>query len=179
MSVQKILLEISLDLKTYLKQYNKRAIILSDNCLSYYIVSQDTSLDYILFQKNWENERQYMSELIDLADTNNAIIISELTKEKIYLGEYTKYGYQDVDYFPYKNIWNSEYQQLLNTFSHNNISINLYLSLEWLVKEDLNNQIISGEQDPAHHSAWGRYTKDQRELIAKYYNLYRKRKHKI
>lgn len=164
------LLNLSQEKQSYILKY-----ICEKSNFNYYIYCVDYT----------ENDEQ---RLIDYSDflkwkskNINTILLSKILKEQLYFGEYKKYYFDELDLMPFANLTDSQVFGLLDFINSGN-KINSYpvsSKLEWLYNQEQKYKIISSNQDPAKSIRWGTFSREERELIARYYSLFRDRKHKI
>ncbi len=126
--------------------------------------------------------------LLELADENKGVIASSLTKEKIFFGLFKKYGYHNVDFFPFGDLYWSEVDELAS-FVQARPSVvasdelinepTTPSQLEWMVREEERAKIFSCGGDPAKHQAWFGYSQQQKEMVARYWEIYKQNLHKV
>lgn len=138
--------------------------------------------------------------LASISHKNNGIIVGYLNKNQYSLiRSYGKYGNGNVDILPFADLYINEIFDLFDhlkadkhkgapDFTYNKEKLleaemkrNKGISdidLEWVDAQNRRTNIITDEEDPVRHKAWLRYTKKQRELIAKVHQLEKITRHK-
>ena len=157
----------------------KQSLILKKICvknnLNYYIYNANLEL------QDKERLQQYCNFLKWKSENYNTILCSKILKEQLYFGEYKKYSFDQLDLFPFKDLTDSQLSGIIESvlYDNNIVSIQVKSKLEWLYNQEQRFNIIFSNQDPTKHMMWGTYSKEEKELIAKYYALVRERQHKI
>lgn len=163
------------NLTQWLKQYwlyygnNKKAFFYKSNFSN--ILEQVLLSSNIPFCKE-EPSDSSKQDYINFICKDNIIGFSSLPKENILLGNYKKYGRDDLDIFIFKDYYSSDLQSFL-TGSHCAVSD---CSDEWVAREQERCQILSS--DPLKHKSWLGYTKTQREAILNHFSIFTKNEHK-
>lgn len=129
-----------------------------------------------------EEKYKLYSKFFDWKSKNcKTLLVSKTLKEQFHFGEYQKYFFDDLDLLPFVSFTQSKVDNLYNYIVNNEelISVPINSKLEWLYNQDVLFKIVSSSQDPTKNPMWGSYSIDKKELIAKFYALYKARQHKI
>lgn len=100
--------------------------------------------------------------------------ISALTRERVYLHLYSPYSIEYGQIHPLGSLFFSEVQQLQQPANdQQTLFSGSYspVSLEWLIRLDLQTGILAAP-NPAGHPSWGAMSGDQRALYARYHQIY-------
>lgn len=174
---------------------NRDNILLDKKYYDSYEVSQSYILKYICetnsipfeiykmnsYHSDSDRISEYSKFLLWKSENYNTILFSKILKEQIYFGEYKRYGKDELDFFPFANLNQSQIDSLISYIESEEdiISVPIQSKLEWLYHQDVQFKIISSNENPTKHIRWGTYSLEQKSLIAKYYALIKDRKHKI
>lgn len=169
--------------------------ILENKYFNFYEESQSKILKYICENNNIsfeiyemneyssDQERlwQYSKFLSWKSENYKTVLFSKILKENFYFGEHKRYGKDELDFFPFANMTQSQIDSLYHFIETKEdvLSFPIKSKLEWLYNQDIQFKIISSEQSPTKNIMWGTYNLDQRAVVAKYYALVRDRQHKI
>lgn len=149
--------------------YGKTAVFYKNNF--FYILESLLSENNIKYNllKITESSQDDFKNIIS---KENVILFSSLPKENIILGNYEKYGRDNLDVFIFNDFYSSE----LESLSQQRNILTKDCSDEWVAKEQDLYKILSS--DPIKNQAWLRYTKNQKETIIKHFIQYDKNAHK-
>lgn len=169
--------------------------ILENKYFNFYEESQSKILKYICENNNIpfeiyemneyssDQERlcQYSKFLSWKSENYKTVLFSKILKENFYFGEYKRYGKDELDFFPFANMTQSQIDSLDHFIETKEdiLSFPIKSKLEWLYNQDTKFKIIASEQSPTKNIMWGTYNLEQRAVVAKYYALVRDRQHKI
>jgi hypothetical protein len=163
---QKVVEEIQRQTISYVKKYNISKIVILP-CINY--ISQKRVFSSIVPQLI----------ISETEVTEPVIVFTPFDKSEIYLRHFTKYSELNKDFIPFADLFESEIKELAIYLKHIEIPLTAKeKDDEWLVRQDLNNQIISSTNDPTKSQAWLGYTKEQRELVAKEWSKFHLNDHK-
>lgn len=161
---------------TRLNNINKKLFIVQSKSYIDSIVKKIThGLTFELFSYEKNDSRLKFAKLADRADQENAVIISDLSKNELFFGEYIKYGLLDGDIFIFSNLLESDIIKLA-CFLQNKEIYPKISSSEWAYIQHIKYNIF--EKEPNLSKYWLIYTLNQQQVLAKYYNMMIKNYHK-
>jgi hypothetical protein len=149
--------------------YGKTAVFYKNNF--YFMLESllsENNIKYNLLEMTESSHDDFKS----IISKENVILFSSIPKENIILGNYEKYGRDNLDVFIFSDFYSSELESLSQR-----TNVNLQdCSDEWVAKEQEQYKILSS--DPIKNQAWLRYTKNQKETIIRHFIKYDKNAHK-
>ena len=163
-------------IKSNINNLNKKLFIVQSKSYITPVIHHIThGLDYLLIDNEDKNSRVKFAQLANEADSNNGVIISDLSKNELFFGEYIKHGLLDGDVFIFSNLLESEIIQLSYLLQNKEIYPKISSS-EWAYSQHIKYQIF--DKEPNFSPYWMMYTINQQQTLAKYYNLMLKNFHK-
>ncbi len=163
-------------IKTEANRLNKKLYFVQSKTYINSIINHIAhGLSYEIIDNNNKNSRESFAKLADLADHTNGVIVSDLSKNELFFGEYTKHGLLDGDLFIFFNLLESEIIKLAYLLENKEIYPKISAS-EWSYSQHIKYNIF--EKEPNLSKYWMMYTINQQQTLAKYYNLMLKNSHK-
>lgn len=136
---------------------------------------------YLIWRDNEENQYEFAKHIGGNAHEDECLTISGMCRtEGIIQRSFYKYDLsKQADIYPFLDLYLSEINQLQGYNSRNyNPLYGTHEELERIDREDVKNGIISSDESPMKNFEWFKYTKPQRELIAKMHAREKKTRHK-